>query len=80
MFNYHIPDHHFSSYRLFANCDQVPTKEEWAAQIREATPEDALRLLDYANFCLARNVQDQRWGLLIGIAERILRERRIRFQ
>jgi hypothetical protein len=60
-----------------ANCDQVPTVEEWTKWMHEAPADQAAGLLRHAHSCLAQNVKEQRWGELLTIAERILRERNI---
>jgi hypothetical protein len=47
--------------------------------MQKASPYEALKLRQHAIICLAQNLQNQRWGVLIGIAERVLRERGIQF-
>ena len=43
-----------------------------------ASPEEAVKLRNFAGECLAAtNATDQRWGVLIGIAERTMRARGI---
>lgn len=67
------------SYSMAANCDETPTVDVWTKWVTEAPPETALKLRQHALMCLAQNVQSQQWGELIGIAERVLRERDIRW-
>ena len=47
--------------------------------MQTVSPDEALKLRQHAIMCLAQNVQDQRWGVLIGIAESVLRKREIQF-
>ena len=69
-----------ASYVMAGNCDQIPTAEDWTRWVNEASPEIVLKLRQHALGCLAQNVQDQRWGVLIGIAEMALKERCIEYQ
>ena len=57
----------------------VPSVERWTHMMESSSPEEALRLWQFAIECLdATNSQDQQgWGGHIGIAERVLRERKI---
>ena len=66
-------------YVIAANCDQIPTGEKWTEMMQTVSPDEALKLRQHAIMCLAQNVQDQRWGVLIGIAESVLRKREIQF-
>ena len=65
------------TYYMAANCDQVPTVEEWIKWMHEAPEAQALGLLRHAHSCLSQSVQNQLWGELINIAERALQERNI---
>jgi hypothetical protein len=58
------------------NSDDVPTVEEWTQWMQDAQPDEALKMLAIVQ---ARLAQNQRWGVLIGIAQNILRERGIPF-
>jgi hypothetical protein len=59
--------------------DDMPTIEQWTQWMHDAPPDQALTLLDIAQARLAQNVQNQRWGVLIGIAHNVLRDRGIPF-
>jgi len=64
---------------IAANCDEIPTTEEWTKWMKNAPADQALGMLHHAHSCLSQNVKNQRWGVLIGVAEQILRERSIQF-
>lgn len=66
-------------YYFAANCDEIPTIEKWAEMMQKSSSDDALKLRRHALSCLSQNVQNQRWGVLVGIAERVLGEREIQF-
>lgn len=57
----------------------VPSEEDWTRMMQTASPADAIKLWQLSLECLhATNSQDQNgWGKRIGIAERILDERKI---
>jgi hypothetical protein len=64
----------------------VPSMEEWIYKMENSSREDALRMCQFATDCLyviqSLRQQDQlaiecRWSSLIGIAERVLKERGI---
>lgn len=57
----------------------IPPVEQWAQMMKSSSPQEALRLWQFALECLhATNSQDQDgWGRHIGIAERVLLERGI---
>ena len=57
--------------------DEIPTTEKWTKWMTEAPADEALRLRQHALSCLHQNVHAQQWGVLIGIAEQILRVRGI---
>jgi len=66
-------------FETAANCDQIPTVEKWKEMMQKASPHEALKLLQHAIMCLDQNVQQQRWGELIGVSESVLRKREIEF-
>lgn len=65
---------------IAGNCDQIPSVEEWTKRINEAPSETILKLRQHALGCLAQNIQSQQWGILAGIAERVLTERGVQYQ
>jgi len=67
-------------YKIAGNCGKIPNVEVWTGWINEAPPDTALKLRQHAIGCLAQSIQNQRWGVLIGIAEGILSQRKIDFQ
>jgi hypothetical protein len=71
-----MPDH----YTIAANCDQVPSVDDWTKRVSEALSEEVLKLRQHALGCLAQNVKDQRWGVLAGIASKILTDRGVQYQ
>lgn len=68
-----------ANYMIAGNCDQLPSVEEWTTRVNKAPSEVVLKLRQHALGCLAQNVQDQRWGILVGIAEGVLRERGVQY-
>jgi len=64
---------------IAANCDQIPSIHEWTKWMNEAPADQAVGLLRHAHSCLSQNVQNQQWGVLIGIAEDILKARSIQY-
>src|SRR5208283_4331978 len=69
-----------ANYVIAGNCDQIPSAEEWTKRINEASSETILKLRQHALGCLAQNIQNQQWGVLSGIAERVLTERGVQYQ
>ncbi|MGH9587705.1 MAG: hypothetical protein ACRD3F_12185 [Acidobacteriaceae bacterium] len=57
----------------------IPSEEDWKHMMQTASPIEAIKLWQLSIECLdATNSQDQDgWGRRIGIAERILDERKI---
>ncbi len=57
----------------------VPSEERWGHMMQTASPEEAYKLWQLAQECLyLTKCQDQDgWGRRIGIAERILEDRKI---
>jgi hypothetical protein len=64
---------------IAANCDEIPTTDKWTEMMQKSSSGEALKLRQHAIMCLHQNVQEQRWGELIGISERVLGERGIGF-
>ncbi len=59
--------------------EDVPSEERWEHMMQTASPGEAVRLWQFAIVCLsATGNQDQDgWGRLIGVSERILEKRGI---
>jgi hypothetical protein len=67
-------------YQISGGCDEVPGVEEWTEHVNAASTEELLRLRQHALGCLAQNIKNQRWGVLVGIAERVLTDRNVQYQ
>ena len=61
------------------DCELIPPVEQWTKWMNEAPADRALGQLRHAQFCHSQNVKNQQWGVLIGIAEQILKARLIQF-
>jgi hypothetical protein len=68
------------NYTFAQDPSQVPTTEQWTKWMTDAPVEQALGLRQHALSCLHQNIQEQRWGILIGIAGHILRVRGIDYR
>ncbi len=66
--------------------ETVPSVEEWTRWMENASAEEALRMWQHAEDCLRTAIDlgsdplQTSWGEHIGSAQRVLRDRGIRFQ
>jgi hypothetical protein len=58
----------------------IPTVEEWTQWVNESSAQTALTLRRHALTHFAQSLQSQAWAVLIGVADRVLAERRIQFR
>lgn len=66
---------------MFAgNCHEVPPADEWERRIRLVSNEELVKLWQHALGCLSQDVESQRWASHVGIAERIMERRGIKFR
>ncbi len=59
--------------------ENVPSEKHWEHMMQNAPPEEAKKLWQLAQECLytTKNQDQDGWGRLIGIAQRILEDRGI---
>jgi hypothetical protein len=65
---------------ISANCDNVPSPEEWERRLRSVSDEELHRLWQHALDCLAQDILSQKWAQHVGIAERLLTGRGVEYR
>jgi hypothetical protein len=61
------------------NCDQIPPLDEWERRLRSASDDELWKLWQRAQACLARDIPSQKWAEHVSIAQRLMRERGMKF-
>lgn len=65
---------------ISGNCDQVPPLDEWERRLQGLPDDELWKLWQHALGCLAQDIPSQKWAQHVGIAERLMEERGIKFR